>query len=98
MCLQVLDGGPDPGGDGLGLDEEEFRFGGWCLLGGLLIAGEEWGISLIGFSGLDGECSSGRSFDGSKGGYNSAIGIADLCDNVRPLADGSDGPHGLTTK
>lgn len=71
----MLDGSADLGGDGLGLDEKEFRLSGGRLIGRLLIFGQKRGVSVLVISGFDGKGSGSRSFDGGKSGYDGAVGV-----------------------
>ena len=72
----------DLGGDGLAFDEEELWLGGSWLWGKLLVCGQERCIGLIALGGIDRKRGGCRCFDDGEGGYDGAIGVSDLCDEV----------------
>ena len=66
----MLYGGPDFGGNGLSLDKEEFRLGGACLFGKLLVCGQEGRVCVLRLGGLDSKGSGGRGFDDGESSYD----------------------------
>lgn len=70
LSLQVFHCGADLGGNGLALDEEELWLGGVCLLGRLLVCGQERFVTVFILGGLEGKSGSGGSLDSGEGGYD----------------------------